>query len=287
MTVAVVVALVTGLLVAWAPPEHTRASSEPTPTTEPGTPVPTEVAPIGPTAPATMLRLAAVASDGGAAAEPEPEPEPEPAGNGTANWPTSPEGLRIWSHGDSTSYFMTVALYQIWREKGGIPVAAADYKVSTGLARPDFFDWAAFVAQEMARHDPDVAVLMVGGNDILQMGRHETYAARVGKVMDLMYREGRIVVWVGQPNFGPGREAMAANVPTLNAIFQEEAAKRPWVVYVDTFGLTSWSDGSFAWEQADVFGNVVKIRHDDGVHFTSAGGRHLAVGVIGALFGPQ
>jgi hypothetical protein len=105
--------------------------------------------------------------------------------------------------------------------------------------------------------------------------------------MDLMQRDGRVVVWLGQPNFGPGRESLVERVPTLNAIFAEEAAKRPWVVYVDTFALTSWSDGSFAWEQTDVFGNLVKIRHDDGVHFTSAGGRHLAVGVMGALFGAQ
>jgi uncharacterized protein len=283
VTLAALIALATGLLVAWAPPDHTLASSEATPTPEAPGPTATPTPLVGPAAPATTLRLVAVASDG----SPPPEPEPTPAAEPSSAIPTSPEGLRLWSHGDSTSYFMTIALYQIWRDQGGSPVTGADYKVSTGLARPDFFDWASFVGQEMARYNPDVAVLMVGGNDILQMGRHETYAARVGKVMDLMYREGRIVVWLGQPNFGPGREAMANGVHTLNAVFQEEAAKRPWVIYVDTFGITSWSDGSFAWEQADIFGNLVKIRHDDGVHFTSAGGRHLAVGIMGALFGPH
>lgn len=274
-----VLAFAVGVLGAWTPPTATRASDDVTPTpAAPETPTPGE----GPAEPEITLRVLALAYDGTPEPPPPaPTPEPGPLTGG------SPEGLRLWSHGDSTSYFMTVALYQIWRDQGGVPVAGADYKVSTGLARPDYFDWPGFVAAEMARYDPDVAVLMVGGNDIMQMGNPETYRARVATVMDLMEREGRVVVWMGQPNFGPGREEMAQRVRDLNAIFAEEAAKRPWVVFVDTYALTSWSDGSFAWEQTDVFGNLVKIRHEDGVHFTSAGGRHLAVGVMGALFGAK
>ncbi len=272
-------AFAVGALSAWTPPTATRASDDVTPTATPtATPVPGE----GPTEPEVALRVLALAYDG-TPEPPPPPPSPEP-GPLAAD---SPSGLRLWSHGDSTSYYLTVALYQIWREQGGTTLGSAGYKVSTGLARPDYFDWPAFVAAEMAKYDPDVAVIMVGGNDIMQMGNHETYRSRVGRVMDLMQREGRVVVWVGQPNFGPGREEMALRVKDLNAIFAEEAAKRPWVVFVDTYGLTSWSDGSFAWEQTDVFGNLVKIRHEDGVHFTSAGGRHLAVGVMGALFGPR
>lgn len=278
---AALLAFAVGAISAWTPPTRTLASNEATPTTAPA-PVETPTPGEGPAEPQVALRILEIAYDG-TPEPPPPPPTPEP-GPLAAD---SPEGLRLWSHGDSTSYFMTLALYQIWRDQGGIPVAAADYKVSTGLARPDYFDWPTFIAGEMARYDPDVAVLMVGGNDIMQMGNHETYRSRVARVMDLMQREGRVVVWLGQPNFGPGREAMAQRVTDLNAIFAEEAASRPWVVYVDTYVLTSWSDGSFAWEQDDVFGNLVKIRHDDGVHFTTAGGRHLAVGVMGALFGPR
>lgn len=280
---AAFIALVVGLTTAWTPAHDTFASSDLTPSATP-TPTATPVTPaLGPSQPQTALRVLALAFDG----TPEPAPEPPPPPPPGPTLPGSPEGLRLWSHGDSTSLYMTTALYQIWRTQGGTPVAPADYKISSGLSTPHFFDWPAFVSAEMARYNPDVAVIMVGGNDILQMGTRELYAGRVGRMMDLLHGESRVVVWLGQPNFGPGRDALAATVPVLNDIQREEAAKRPWVIYVDTFALTSWSDGTFAWEQTDVFGNLVKIRHDDGVHFTAAGGRHLAVGVMGALFGPR
>ncbi len=277
---AAFIALVVGLTTAWTTARETSAFSDPTSTPSPtATPVPPA---LGPAPPQASLRVLSVAFDG--TPEPAPEPPPPPPGPTLAE---SPAGLRLWSHGDSTSYFVTIALYQIWRDQGGTPVAPADYKISSGLATPHFFDWPAFVSAEMARYNPDIAVIMVGGNDILQMGTRERYAERVGRMMDLLHGESRIVVWLGQPNFGPGRDALAATVPVLNDIQREEAAKRPWVIYVDTFALTSLSDGTFTWEQSDIFGNIVRIRHDDGVHFTSAGGRHLAVGVMGALFGPR
>lgn len=244
---------------------------------------PTPLPDIGPNPPEVAVRLVGLAYDG--TPEPLPTPTPTPTPTPGPARPASAEGLRLWSHGDSTSYWVTVALYELWRNEGGIPVAAADYKISSGLANATFFDWPNFASAEMARYDPDVAVVMLGGNDILQMGNRSTYAGRVGRMMDNMYREGRLVVWLGQPNFGPGHEDMAARVHDLNAVFQEEAEKRSWVLYVDTFWLTSWSDGSFAWEQPNVYGTYVKIRHEDGIHFSSAGGRHIAVAVMAAILG--
>ncbi len=214
-----------------------------------------------------------------------PEPTPTPAPTPTpepSRLPASPQGLRLWSDGDSTSYFMTEALFAEWAARGGIPVRGADYKVSSGLWRDDFFDWPAYIQAEMATYDPDVAVFMVGANDANQVSSHELYAARVGRVMDLMYREGRVVVWVGQPCMG--NESLAATVPAVNRVFQEQAATRPWVVYVDTWALTSWSDGSYSQHLPDDSGVEQMIRYPDGIHFTGAGGRRLAMGVLTALF---
>ncbi|MFP2902818.1 hypothetical protein [Corallococcus sp. 4LFB] len=38
-------------------------------------------------------------------------------------------------------------------------------KSSTGLARPDFFDWLEVGQQEVRQHQPDVVVVILGGND--------------------------------------------------------------------------------------------------------------------------
>lgn len=215
---------------------------------------------------------------------PEPPPTPTPTPTPPPARLRSAEGVRIWSDGDSTSYFMTVALFQAWSALGGVPVRGPDYKISSGLVRSDFFDWPAYLAAEMARYDPDVVVFMVGANDANQVRSEEEYAARVGAVMDLLSRPGRTVVWVGQPNMG--RPDLAASVPRLNAIFQAQAAARPWVLYLDAWALTSGPDGRYTAVLPDENGVPRVMRTDDGVHFTPAGGRLLALAVIAALFEP-
>ena len=40
-----------------------------------------------------------------------------------------------------------------------------NYKVSSGLARPDFFDWPAELAAKVPEVDPDIVVATFGGND--------------------------------------------------------------------------------------------------------------------------
>ncbi len=223
--------------------------------------------------------IASLAYDGTPEPPPTPIPTPTPV---PRTLPGSPEGLRLWSDGDSTSYFMTVALMAEWAARGGIPVRVPDYKISSGLWRPDFFDWPAYIQSEMATYDPDVVVLMLGANDANQITSLDEYGARVGRAMDLLRRDGRIVVWMGQPNMG--RADLAASIPAVNRVFQEQAATRPWVIYVDTWALTSWSDGTYAPVLPDESGVEQALRGPDGVHFTTAGGRRLAFGALAALF---
>jgi hypothetical protein len=183
---------------------------------------------------------------------------------------------------------MTVAFFQIAAAQGAIPVRAADYKISSGLLNRDFFDWPAFMASEMALYDPDVAVFMVGANDALRIRSYDDYAARVGAMMDLMHRPGRKVIWMGQPNMRPNPDlgyspALAAAIPPINEVFIAEAAKRSWVTYVDTYSLTSYSDGSFALSLPDENGVEQVLRPDDGIHFTPAGGHRLALAAVAAI----
>lgn len=232
----------------------------------------------------SIVRLPDLAFDG--TPEPLPTPTPTPAPT-PAPERTSLAGLRVWSDGDSTSYFVTVAFFQIAAEQGGVPVRAADYKISSGLVNPAFFDWPAAIANEMAAYDPDVAVFMVGANDAMQIRSYDDYAARVGALMDLMYRPGRVVVWMGQPNMRPDpaqgySPALAQAIPPVNAVFQAEAAKRSWVRYVDCYALTSYSEGSYADVLPDENGVPQVLRASDGIHLTSAGGRRLALAAVAA-----
>jgi hypothetical protein len=160
----------------------------------------------------------------------------------------------------------------------------AEYKISSGLVRRDFFDWYAYFDQQMAAYSPNVVVFMVGANDALQGISIERYRELVGEAMDRLKAPERRVVWVGQPNMG--RADLRRALPGLNAVFAEEAAKRPWVVYVDAWTLTSDSSGNYAAALPGADGTPQVLRVDDGVHLTPAGGRWLAGPIIDAIFSP-
>jgi hypothetical protein len=238
--------------------------------------------PVSAAAGPNLVHIADLAFDG------TPEPLPTPTPTPTPPQPRSVSGLRVWSDGDSTSYFMTVAMYAITAELGGTPVMPAEYKISSGLLNRAFFDWPAYVAGQMAAYDPDLVVFMLGANDAMQISSYDDYAARVGQVMDLMYRPGRTVLWLGQPNMQPNPDlgynpALVTRIPPLNEVFRTEAAKRSWVIYVDTWAVTSWSDGTYAPSLPDENGVDQPLRAADGIHFTPAGGRRLALAALAAF----
>jgi hypothetical protein len=223
--------------------------------------LPTEVADAAP--PPTPTSVPA------ATAPPLPQPPP-PAATGSL------AGQRVYANGDSTSYFMSVGVLSSTVAMGGVQVQPApEYQVSSGLLNSNYFDWYAYLASDMAAYDPGVVVFMVGANDAhvgMDLG---LYAQRVGQLMDQL--NGRRVIWAGQPNMG--RADLAAAIPAMNQVFAAEAAKRPWVRYVDTWSLTSDASGNFTPYLPD--GTLA--RGTDGVHFTSAGGAYLAQAVIAAI----
>lgn len=215
-------------------------------------------------------RFALVLANDGTPEPPTPTPTPRPTPTPTPTpVPRSLAGLRVWSDGDSTSYFMTLALLALAQEEGGIPVRGADYKISSGLANTGssavlqvpFAGWASYMPGEMATYGPDVVVFMIGANDLsFAAANPAEYARRVGAFMDLVRAPGRRLVWVGQPDLT--RSDLAPLVPNLNAIYREQAASRPWVSYVDTTSVVPDAG--------------------DGVHFSPGAGRVLAELVLAA-----
>lgn len=187
------------------------------------------------------------------------------------------EGLTIWSGGDSMSYFMTVALFAAAEARGVAPVAPANYVVSSGLWPGGPYDWFPRIEADMAAFDPDIAVFMVGANDANGAAADPAgYARLVGEAMDLF--EGRRVYWVGQPPMG--REDLQASIPVVNRIFAEEAAKRDYVTFVETWPIMAETDGSMLWY--DDAGALLRAE-TDGIHVTPTGGARMAQPVIAAV----
>ena len=86
---------------------------------------------------------------------------------------------------------------------------------SSGLARPDFWDWAAKARTLVAEHDPDVVIVQLGSNDFQPLtvrasprmwrpvGRPrpewvEVYQARIDELLGILGGDRpRLIIWIG------------------------------------------------------------------------------------------
>ena len=171
---------------------------------------------------------------------------------------------------------------------GGTAAAlVVDYKSSSGVSRPDFFDWPNRVSQQVRRMHPKVVVMMFGANDwqnIKSQGRvcsrgtkawDAAYARRLGGMIDVARAGDAVVYIVGQPI--PGRsKGYARHMAHINAISESEALKRNDVRYVSSWLLFATPAGRYSSSLRNASGRSVLMRSRDKIHFSGAGASRLA-----------
>jgi hypothetical protein len=173
-------------------------------------------------------------------------------------------------------------------------------KSSTGLARPDFFDWFREGARLARKIQPDVVLVIVGGNDGQDLldpeGRGRVrwrsedwparYAERVHRFLDAMAAPGRHVVWVELPAMEHRR--LEGKLRLIRRVQSEALADRTDVALrVDHRRCFYDSSGQMLTEVPAGPGRGRPIRQEDGIHLTRAGARYVARCVfpeISALF---
>jgi len=192
---------------------------------------------------------------------------------------TIPGELRIWAGGDSLSQFMGEAIY---RRATGVAASPATF-VGSGLMNSAIVDWPSFAADEMRSHTPDVAVFVMGTNDAKPGVEAAEYARRAGAMMDILGDNGgRRVVWVGAPMMSAAHASLNAEIPAINAAITSEAAARPRVTYISAWDLLAENGGYAEWLPGPG-GSLVRVRAQDGIHYTVAGGEIVATAVLAAI----
>ena len=198
----------------------------------------------------------------------------------------------IFVAGDSLSFEFGTSLYRIaagqkvYRASGA---GTVDFKVSSGLARPDYFNWPAELAHQVSVLNPQIVVLMIGSNDnqpllapdgrtygFATAGWKREYHRRVGAVMDQLIARNRWVAYVGVPILATRNDQW----PIINAVIRDEAAKRSRAVYVDSFKLFQDPNGNYTQYLPNDKGQLVQVRTADGIHFQRAGADLLAREVL-------
>lgn len=211
--------------------------------------------------------------------------------------PPSPENpAKVYIVGDSDAGTFGPYLQELL---DGTLIADTElnYKVSSGLARPDFFNWPAELESTLPEVDPDVVVVTFGGNDSQGLSTpekptnfiigdpvsneaewSEEYQRRAGEVMDLLLENDRKVIWVGIPN--DDNDDVTARLAIQDRAVKAAAAERPGVVFVDTWARFSGRDGNWAEFVVDPRDGIGKdVRADDGFHLNVTGAEILAIDI--------
>jgi hypothetical protein len=205
--------------------------------------------------------------------------------------PTTSDPLRIYIGGDSVVRDVGESLLRFAADDPRF-TTALHHEIATGLSRPDFYDWPAALVRDAAALKPEVALIMFGGNDAQGIvgpdgqvhsevdtpGWRQEYGRRVGAVMDEMFAQDRLVLWVGQP---PMRDArFDRRIRVINQVVAAEAEDRPWVRFVDSTPVLGGPDGGYADRLPGVDDD---LRQDDGIHLSRAGADYLAHHLLGLI----
>jgi hypothetical protein len=203
--------------------------------------------------------------------------------------------LRVLIIGDSLGIDMGGPL-QNDLANTGVVQATLDARESTGLTRPDYFNWPAELQSDLGTARPEVVVVMMGANDpqdfpgppdvpFTSPQWNVLYAQRVSAFMKLAQRDGATVIWVGMP---PMRDPqLSAEMSDINAVDQQQAAlQNPPVDFISSWTLLGTPQGAYAPYITNGAGQVVNVRTPDGIHLTPAGGEVLSQTVVNYLRGP-
>ncbi len=203
--------------------------------------------------------------------------------------PTKAHPLRVLAVGDSIGEDLAVGLARALSGRKSF-VLNSDAREATGLARPDYFDWAYQVAVDMRQFRPDVVVAAFGANDGqsflagghgVRIGTAEwrrIYRQRAGRVMAEVTASGRPLIWVGMPPMAAPR--LSRNMAMIDGLVRAEAASHRGVIYVHSWDLLAGPSGGYSAYLPSSSGRQELVRTSDGIHLTSAGLDRLASAVM-------
>lgn len=206
--------------------------------------------------------------------------------------PTAADPLRVLVIGDSIGIDLGQPLVADLSATG-VANATLDGQIDTGLSRPDYFNWPAELAIDLANDRPQLVVVMMGANDPQSLvgpdgstpygapGWTSEYGQRVGTLIGEAKTAGAHVVWVGMPPMA--RPDLNSGMQLLNSVVESQIATDPDATFVSSVGVLGDGNGNFAAYLPDSSGAEVNVRTPDGIHLAPGGGERLSQAVLAAL----
>lgn len=205
--------------------------------------------------------------------------------------PTAAAPLRVLVIGDSLGIDLGDTLVNDLSNTGVVQ-ATLDGVESTGLSRPDYYNWPAELQSDLPKYNPQLVVIMLGANDPQDIPTStgsvvygtpqwdQVYSQRVASFMSEASSQGAKVIWVGMPPMqDPG---LNADMEHLDSLYQAEAAKNPNVTYVSSWTVLGTPQGQYT-PFVESAGQEVNVREPDGTHIAPGGGQVLSETVMDTM----
>lgn len=202
---------------------------------------------------------------------------------------TSDDPLRVYVAGDSQAFYPGHALTGM--AGSALLDVTVDSRHSTGLARPDLFNWPAELLDIAAEHDPELAVIFIGGNDWQPMQTPEGELLRRGTeswlfewmwrlevALDALAASHRHTVLV---SLAPARsEPFRTGYSQINELLRTVSLSRSDVTLVDIWELFGGNAPYRDRVSPPSGGDQVRVRQQDGIHLNRTGAKWVAAIVL-------
>lgn len=196
----------------------------------------------------------------------------------------SPTATRLAVFGDSLAIDFAKALDRFYAEDPNlavIPMGVGD----SGFVRPDFYDWNTVIGEQITQNTFDIAVVILGINDrqtikvdgnsykSLTPEWTNIYQQRINTFAAQLRIARKPTIWIGLPPMSKAEYSTALS--QISAMYRM-AAFANGAEYLDIFDRFLDEDGQYSSFGPDLNGQRVRMRKDDGIHFSAAGADKLA-----------
>lgn len=230
-------------------------------------------------------------------ATPRPSAAPKPAAPPPSNTQPAPQGTlqadNVLIVGDSMVLEgFGIALQRRLKQVAGLSVTR-EGKYSTGLTRPDYFDWPGYLTELLDKHRPDLLIVNMGANDpqdIVEEGKryhvgdpgwNTIYSARINRFLTIAAEHGTSIFWVGLPIMG--QDKYGDKIRIINQLVASACAGQKMAKYFDTWSVLAADNGAYSSFLKNAQGQKVRVRAKDEIHLTEAGGEIMTNYFLSAI----
>ncbi len=209
--------------------------------------------------------------------------------------PPSPRNRQVVFLGDSLAQGYAIG-FKLAARDARTPLATIDHgKVSSGLARLDYYDWIGMLPAKLPDSNHDCLVIHFGANDdkplaglrgasLSSEAWANEYANRVGQFIDIIQERGfQCVLWVG-----PAPDALKSRDDHLRRVdhIYEQVARAKGIDYITLRQRYGDGAGNFVNYVVDN-GQRRVVRTKDGSHFTIPGYKDVGALILERIRGKQ